>query len=44
MQLGRVLEIAESFPTKEEYERKTIERFRGQTELELVVHSCVDDG
>lgn len=33
MQLGRVLEMAESSKTKEQYERKVIERFGGQEEL-----------
>lgn len=37
MQLGRVLEMAESSGTKAEYERKITERFGGQQELELVV-------
>lgn len=35
MQLGRVLEMAESSTTKEEYERKIVERFGGQHELEF---------
>jgi hypothetical protein len=37
MQLGRVLEMAESSPDKYAYESKIAERFGGQTELELVV-------
>lgn len=36
MQLGRVLEMAESSGTKDEYERKIMTRFGGQQELELV--------
>lgn len=39
MQLGRVLEMSESSKTKEEYERKIIERFGTQQELELVFES-----
>lgn len=35
MQLGRVLEMAESSPTKDIYERKIIERFGGQMGLPL---------
>lgn len=35
IQLGRVLEMAESSPDKATYERKTIERFGGQPELPL---------
>jgi len=37
IQLGRVLEMAESSSDKYEYENKIAERFGGQTELELVV-------
>jgi len=37
MQLGRVLEMAESSPTKVEYENKHAERFGGQQELDLVI-------
>jgi len=37
MQLGRVLEMAESSPDKQTYERKIVERFGGQQELELLV-------
>jgi hypothetical protein len=36
MQLGRVLEMAESSPDKSAYERKIVERFGGQQELELI--------
>jgi len=36
MQLGRVLEMAESSPDKGAYERKITERFGGQQELELL--------
>ena len=36
MQLGRVLEMAESSPDKLSYERKIVERFGGQQELELM--------
>lgn len=35
MQLGRVLEMAESSSDKQTYERKIVERFGGQQELEL---------
>ena len=35
MQLGRVLEMAESSPDKQTYERKIVDRFGGQRELEL---------
>ncbi|HEV7877716.1 MAG TPA: P63C domain-containing protein [Bradyrhizobium sp.] len=35
--LGRVLEMAESSPDKQTYEKKIVERFGGQIELELVV-------
>jgi hypothetical protein len=37
MQLGRVLEMAESSGNKNEYETKIIERFGGQRELELLM-------
>jgi hypothetical protein len=37
IQLGRVLEMAESSPNKTEYEHKIIERFGGQQELDLVI-------
>lgn len=37
MQLGRVLEMAESSPNKNDYEKKIVERFGGQQELELFV-------
>ena len=37
MQIGRVLEMAESSPALADYEKKTIERFGGQQELELVL-------
>lgn len=37
IQLGRVLEMAESSPSKQDYERKITERFGGQRELDLVV-------
>jgi hypothetical protein len=37
IQLGRVLEMAESSPDKYAYENKISERFGGQKELELVV-------
>jgi hypothetical protein len=37
IQLGRVLEMAESSPDKFVYENKIAERFGGQKELELVV-------
>jgi hypothetical protein len=37
MQLGRVLEMAESSNDQATYERKIIERFGGQQELDLVV-------
>lgn len=35
MQLGRILEMAESSPDRQSYERKIVERFGGQRELEL---------
>jgi P63C domain len=37
IQLGRVLEMAESSPDKFAYENKIAERFGGQKELELIV-------
>jgi P63C domain len=37
MQLGRVLEMAESSGNKNEYEAKIVERFGGQRELELLI-------
>jgi hypothetical protein len=37
MHMGRVLEMAESSKTKEEYEARIVERFGGQRELDLVV-------
>jgi P63C domain-containing protein len=37
IQLGRVLEMAESSPDKYEYERKIAERFGGQQAFELIV-------
>lgn len=36
MHMGRVLEMAESSKTKEEYEARIVERFGGQRELDLV--------
>ena len=39
IQLGRVLEMAESSPDQQAYEKKIIERFGGQQELELIVPS-----
>lgn len=36
MQLGRILEMAESSPDKATYERKIVERFGGQQELDLL--------
>lgn len=36
MQLGRVLEMAESSKNRKEYEQKVIERFGGQAELDIV--------
>ena len=35
MQLGRVLEMAESSKSKLEYENKIIERFGGQSEMDF---------
>lgn len=40
IQLGRVLEMAESSPDRYAYERKVVERFGGQQELELVAPSA----
>jgi len=40
MQLGRVLEMAESAATLQEYEKKIVDRFGGQKELELVFPSA----
>jgi len=37
IQIGRVLEMAESSPSKTAYERKIVERFGGQQELDLVL-------
>lgn len=37
MHLGRVLEMSESSKTKVEYERRIVERFGGQQELDLVL-------
>ncbi|MGJ5000528.1 P63C domain-containing protein [Bradyrhizobium sp. HKCCYLRH2060] len=37
IQLGRVLEMAESSPNKESYERKIVERFGGQEEFEFII-------
>lgn len=39
MQIGRVLEMSESSVSKAEYEKKIIERFGGQQEIELTVSS-----
>lgn len=36
MHMGRVLEMAESSMTKEEYEAKVVQRFGGQQELDLL--------
>ena len=40
MQLGRVLEMAESSPDREEYEQKTVQRFGGQLKLGLAMPSA----
>jgi hypothetical protein len=40
MQLGRVLEMAESSDDKAAYERKIVQRFGGQQELALVFPPC----
>ncbi len=37
IQLGRVLEMAESSPDKQTYERKIVERFGGQKEFEFII-------
>jgi hypothetical protein len=37
IQLGRVLEMAESSPNKTEYEKKIMDRFGGQQQLEFVL-------
>ena len=37
IQLGRILEMAQSSPDKEAYERKIVERFGGQKEFEFIV-------
>ena len=37
MQLGRVLEMAESSKTKEEYEEKIVRRFGGQPQFDLTI-------
>jgi hypothetical protein len=37
IQLGRILEMAESSPNRTEYEKKVIDRFGGQRELDLVL-------
>ena len=37
IQLGRVLEMAESSPDKCSYQKKIVDRFGGQQEFELVV-------
>jgi hypothetical protein len=42
MQIGRVLEMAQSSKTPTEYEGRIIERFGGQQELELVLPTEVD--
>lgn len=39
MQLGRVLEMAQSSKTPAEYEARIVERFGGQAELELILPS-----
>lgn len=39
IQLGRVLEMAESSPNRQAYEKKIVKRFGGQQELELIVPS-----
>lgn len=39
MQIGRVLEMAQSSKTPAEYEARIVERFGGQTELELILPS-----
>lgn len=37
IQLGRILEMAQSSPDKQTYERKIIERFGGQKEFEFII-------
>jgi hypothetical protein len=37
IRLGRVLEMAESSPDRDTYQRKIVERFGGQKEFEFVV-------
>jgi hypothetical protein len=37
IQLGRILEMAESSPDRREYEKKVVERFGGQQELEFIL-------
>jgi hypothetical protein len=37
IQLGRVLEMAESSPDKYTYEKKIVERFGGQKEFEFII-------
>lgn len=42
MQLGRVLEMAESSPDRTTYEKKIVERFGGQQELDLYIPKPTD--
>lgn len=44
MQLGRVLEMSESSTDKQTYEKKIVERFGGQTELELAIPGATVSG
>lgn len=37
IQLGRILEMAESSSDRREYERKVVQRFGGQQELEFIL-------
>jgi len=37
MHIGRVLEMSESSPDQKTYERKILDRFGGQQELDLVM-------
>lgn len=37
MHLGRVLEMSEASNSKDEYERRIVDRFGGQTELDLII-------
>jgi hypothetical protein len=37
IQLGRILEMAQSSPDKQTYERKIVDRFGGQKEFEFIV-------